>query len=244
MLKIANVIDIPTTLKDLKDQLLWGHNFVVQFWFQWNLILITLLYIFIIFLFKNNFLLILQLLAIFSYALQYSEYNKQFYNFLALENRESLGRLAEMIPYSVTGFSLASYEILIKLQKYKFKTIFFSLIVFCFIEKYEIFSVLNGVAYSGIKLNVHSISIIFLFFSFPMEKITNIYINKLLFCISSYTAGIFYLHWTVINYLKPFIIYIKNGELFGCIIVYLVCYIICHIGTKIFKNTKFKYLFN
>jgi len=244
ILKIIFNINISCTLEDLKNQLLWGNNFIIQFWFLWDLIMITLIFIVIIFLLKENSLFFFQLLGIFAYILQYSGINKTLYLYLSSEKKESLGRLVEMIPYSVTGFTLAFFEIINKIQNNKLKTFFLSLIIFSLIDKYEIFTKIDGIAYSGIKLNIHSISLIFLFSIFPTEKISNKLIFKFLINISKFTGGIFYLHWSIICYLKNFVMIVQEGSFIGCIIVYFICYMICFIGIKYFENTRFKYLFS
>lgn len=231
---------LPMTINDLLSQLFWGHNFIIQFWFQWDLIMITLIVVIITFLFKANNLFILILIAILAYALQYSEINKEIYIHLDYYKRESICRLAEMFPYSVTGLYLANFEIINKLNKNKVKSFLLSLIVFFFIEKYKIFISINGIAYSGMKLNIHSISLIFFFSIISSDKISN---NKSLRIITNYTAGIFYLHWSVIKFFKNFVKHIENGTFIGCILIYLICYIICFFGFKISKRTRFKYLF-
>ena len=58
-----------------------------------------------------------------------------------------------MIPFTITGFIMGNFGIIRKLQNNKVKTFVLSLIIFIFIDKYEIFYNLNGVAYPGIKIN-------------------------------------------------------------------------------------------
>jgi fucose 4-O-acetylase-like acetyltransferase len=178
-----------SSLKNLIYQLLWGNNFIKQLWFQWDLIIITILYFIILYSFKSNYLLIIQLLTILAYILQYSGINKKFYNRLRKEQKECLGRLVEVI-------------------------------------------------------NISSICIIFVFSLFPSEKITITLIKIILKYITNFTAGIFYLHWSIILYLKSNIKIIKNGSFSGIIVVYLICYTISFIGTKIFGKTKLKHLFS
>ena len=233
-----------SSLKNLIYQLLWGNNFIKQLWFQWDLIIITILYFIILYSFKSNYLLIIQLLTILAYILQYSGINKKFYNRLRTEQKECLGRFVEVIPYSVVGFSLASFGIIKKIKNYKFKTFVFSVLIYIMNEKYSIFSKVDGVAYPGIKLSISSICIIFVFSLFPSEKITITLIKIVLKYITNFTAGIFYLHWSIILYLKSNIKIIKNGSFSGIIVVYLICYTISFIGTKIFGKTKLKHLFS
>ena len=149
-----------------------------------------------------------------------------------------------MAPFASTGFTLASLNIINILLKQKIKTFIFSLLIFYSVEKYSVFSPINGIAYSGIKLNIKSLCVIFIFSLFPSDKIKNIVIENILKYITSYTAGIFYLHVTVSFYFQEIFKPIKDGSLTGLIIIYLICYIICFIGMKIFGKTTMKNLFS
>lgn len=231
------------SIKDLKNQLLWGCIFIIQFWFQWDLIILTIIYFILIFILKKNYLFYLQLLAFFAYFLQYSGYNLKFYKTLKYENKESLGRIAEVFPFTVTGLYLASLNIFDVLSLHKIKTLIFSSLTFCFLEIYSVFSQIKGIAYFGVDLNIKAISLIFISSLFPSEKIRSKKIKIFLRQISNYTGGIFYLHYTVYIYFKEFINLIKIRSFFGCIIIYLICYLLCLIGTKISGKSKFKYLF-
>lgn len=88
------------------------------------------------------------------------------------------------------------------------------------------------------------VSFIFIFSLFPSDKITNFKIEKIIKNMTNYTAGVYYLHLTIILYFRNYINPIKNGTLFGLFIIYLICYFICFIGMKIFGKTKLKNLFS
>ena len=239
---IKNIGKYP--IKELKNQLLWGNRFIIQFWFQWDLIMLTILFYAFIFIFKKYHLFCLQLLAIFAYFLQYSGYNFRFYQTLKPENKKCLGRIAEAIPYTVTGFSFASLKVFDILNAYKIKTLVFSTLAFIFLEKYSVFSEIKGVMYYGFNKNIRAISLIFIFLIFPSDKITNSKTKKFLRQLTNYTPGIFYLHYTVFVYSKIFIESIKSGTFFGCVIIYIITYLFCIIGTKISGKSKFKNLFS
>ena len=38
--------------------------------------------------------------------------------------------------------------------------------------------------------------------------------------------------------------YVSPRTIKGCIILYICCFIICDIGTRVFKNWRLRYLFN
>ena len=223
---------------------MWGDIFIAQFWFQWVLILLTSIFYFIFYISKKNFLFLMQILTFFSYILQYSGINKKFNNSLNKDKKLTVGRINEMIPFAATGFTLSCLGILEKIKLFKIKTLTFCLLIFGSLEKYQVFSGLKGgVAYPGILLNVRSICLIFSFSLFPSENINNITLQKIIRYITNYTAGVFYLHITIIKYFRKFIKPIKEGNLFGCVFIYLICYLISFIGSLIAGKSKFKFLF-
>ena len=193
--------------------------------------------------FKYNYILIFNLLLILAYFLQYSGYNYKFYNHLGVEKRECLGRFIEVLPYAVTGFTLSSLKIINKIQNYKFKTLIFCLLIYILIEKYSVFSRIKGVAYAGVNLNFSSICVILLFSLIGRNPKKTFIINFLKF-ITNYTAGVFYLHWSIIIYLQNYFLIIKKGCFSGCIIIYIICYLISLVGMKLFSKTKLKNLFS
>ena len=232
------------SFNDLKNQLIWGDIFIGQFWFQWVLIFLTSIFYSIRYISEKNFLFLIQILSYFSYILQYSGINKKFNDFLDKNKKLTVGRINEMIPFAVTGSALACLGIIKKIKLFKLKTLSFCILIFGSLEKYHVFSKLQGgVAYPGILLNVRSICLIFFFSLFPSENITNINLEKILRKITNYTTGIFYLHITIINYFKLFIKPIKYGNLYGCIVIYLICYLISFFGTSIVGKSKLKFLF-
>ena len=215
--------------------------FIMSFYFMYNNL--TIIFFTLVFKLNNNYLFYLQLLAFFAYFLQYSGYNLKFYKILRTENKECLGRIAEIFPFTVTGFYLASLNILDLLNIHKIKTLIFSSLIFCFLEIYSVFSKIKGISYSGIDKNIRAISLILTFSLFPSDQIVSKKSKIFLKHISNYTGGIFFLHYTIYMYFKKFIKLIERGTFFGCIIIYLICYLLCLIGAKISGKSKFKYLF-
>ena len=232
------------SFRDLKDQFIWGDIFVGQFWFQWVLILLTTIFYIIRFITKNHFLFCIQILTFLSYIIQYTGIDKKIDNSLAKNKRLTVGRINVMIPFAGAGVTLAFLNIIETIKLFRIKTMIFCILIFRSLDKYDIFSDLKGaVAYPGIKLYFRANCLIFFFSIFPSEKITNIKIQKILKHITNYTTGVYYLHITIIYYFKEFIRPIKEGNIYGCIIVYLICYIISFIGASLAGKTKFKFLF-
>lgn len=231
--------------EELKIQILWGHNYNYQFWFQWNLIVITIIIFIIIFIFRKYTLFVLYILLILFYFAQYSEYHyKNYFKKYPIYKGRTLGLFFESVPFSITGFILGYYKIFDILTKNKNEVLFLSLLVYKLLSDYDIFTNIKGVLYQGIKLNILSICLIFIFSLFPSDKIKNKFFSKFLISITNHTAGVYYMHLAVNNYLSVFIEANKNGTFLGLIITYIFCYYISFIGILFFRKTPLRYLFS
>jgi hypothetical protein len=86
-------------------------------------------------------------------------------------------------------------------------------------------------------------SLILIVASIPLEKI-NIRIYNIIKPITGYTGSIYYIHVYLNKLLKKYVSFKYNpGTIFTCIIYYFLCFLICFIDSKIFKNNILKYLF-
>ena len=171
------------SIKILLMQIILGDapKIPLHFWFLFDLIATNILFLFIIIIFKNNYILVLQLLMLFSYFLQYSKINLKLFKYL--NYKVALGRENEFIPFAVTGFLLFDLNIITKLNKHKFQTFIISLIILTLTRYYEFFSNFQGILYHGIKLNIRSVLLIILFSLISLEETKYkyyIYINKYL----------------------------------------------------------------
>ena len=227
----------------LKIQLIWGGGYNPLFYFHWDLIVNTFLFIIVNFIFRKYSIFILHILFTLSYALLYSGYLFNYINKLPDYKRIAEGNLLDLFPLSVTGYSLGFYKIINFLHKYKIRTLILSLLVYNVIEDYKIFANVRGIFYPGLKLHIQCLCLIFIFSLFPSEKISNKYLSKILFFITNYTGGVYYLHFNLHHYLIEFFKYFKNTTFTGVIIEYTICYYICFIGTLIFGRTPLKFLF-
>jgi len=236
---------LPDSYNELKLQLLWGHNFTPIFWFLWNLIAVTLLFIAIIAILRKYYLFFLQILLIFFYIAQYSgfHYKKIFKKYSPSCQGRTLGYFFEIVPLCITGFTLGYFKIIDILKRRRLKVIIISLMIYNVIEDYNIIPNIKGLLYQGIKINIQSVCLIFAFYLIPFDNIKNKYLLKFLIIITNYTAGIYYLHYSIRFYLGYYFDNIKNGTFCGLFITYFFCYIICFIGMLIFGKTSFKFLF-
>ena len=234
----------PYTFEILKLQILFGHMYMTQFWFLWSLIIITIIFNIVIFVFRKSSLFIFHLLLIISYQLQYSGYcyNNFFLNFPNY-NKYTISRTFGMFPLAVTGYTFGIYKIINSIQNSRIKTFIFSVIIYNNINNYKIFAPQPGDNYYGINLNIKAICIIFIFSLFPIDKIKSSFFQKLIILLTKYSGGIFYLHISIANFFRPYFNEIRNGTFFGIIINYNICDLISFFGMLVFRNTSLKYLF-
>ena len=151
----------PYNFEILKLQLLYGHMHVAQFWFLWNLIVITVIFHIIIFIFGKKSLFVLHLLLILSYKLQYSNYIAKYFSKFPRYNRFTFTRIFGMFPLAVTGFSFGFYKIINFIKNNQIKTLIFSFIIYNMINDYNIFTNQPIYYYYGINLNIKAICIIY-----------------------------------------------------------------------------------
>ena len=232
-----------TSFDVLIYQLLTGQGQeLFHFWYLFDLIFTTLLFMGIIKLFRKKYLFIINLLLIFSYYLQYSEYNKKIIPYF--RNIEGLKRENELLPFAVVGFTLNALNVLKILENYKFNSFIMCILIYNLTIDNEIFRNIFGISYHGIKLNVLAVCIVILFSLFPSNKIKNKKLINILKLITNYSGGIFYLHQLVQFFFKPYYNNIRNGTFTGIIQIYFISYIISVIGANIFYKTKLKFLFS
>lgn len=236
-------LNFKLSLNELKIQLMTGHCFMSVLWFHYNLIFATLLIIIIIFLSSNYFVLIMLNLCIFAFYFQYSNLNYKIFSKYSLYKKFTFGRFSEILPSCIIGFIIPSLHSLIILRKYRIYSIYFLLLIFLFLIKYNVFIYINGFYYQGIGLVVKSSLFFLIGLLMPYEKINNKYIVNIIKIITSYTSGIYFLHTNVERFMKKCIKLIKKKTFSGSIIIYIISYFISLIGAKIVGNNKFSCLF-
>ena len=223
-------------------QILAGHCFNGVFWFQWDLIFEIFVFIIIELIFHKYLVYIIINLGLLAYLFQYSQYNYNIFSKLNYERKYTFGRFSEIIPYSISGFILSYFKLISCFQRNKIKTVNICLFIFILIFKYQFFFEPKGFMYQGLRLNILS-NCFFIIFSMISSKFIIKYISKLILLISKFTPGIYYMHIPVMQYFSSIINVIKNKDIFGAILIYIICFIISIIGNFIFKKTILANLF-
>lgn len=208
-------------------QILIGNGIYVVFWFIFNLIFILLLFIIIIFITKKYMAF---LILIGTVVILISSSNK-YYTFW-----DGYNKIVSFSIRPITNtYNLGLIKIIEKNKTQK------CLLLCIFIILLWIGT--NNNYFKEILQKVFSIFLILIFHSIPFGKLKFSifsFINKA----SRYTGGIYYIHLFVYSLLKKYISFIFNSRnMFMCIILYFLCYFICFIGSKLFKNNILKYLF-
>ena len=243
--------DRHVSFKNLITQLIIGNIFHQIFWFQFNLIFSTLIFTIISFIFKKNLYEIMLLFGILSLYLNLSHIWFNFFSsfsgkkiFTRFLKTYSITSLNEFIPLSSLGCALSSMNILEKIKSKEFilllQIIMLSLLHILF--KFNIFVPIKGFRYSNSFLYMSSSTILFLLFGSLQSDESKIL--KLIFTnIGKYSGGIYYIHTLLYDYLSKKIYFFHSRTYFSSITIYFICYFICFIGYKIFRNNNFKYLF-
>ena len=193
------------------------------------------------FLTKKNYLFVLELIYISSYILRYSDLNYNFFSQFSGNIKLSIGIFVEVMPMSISGSLMASLNIVELINKYNKKSIFLSCCWLIFIYNYNLFTNIKGLVYGGIILDICSILSFIIFYLNPINYIQSSIFYRIIYQITNYTQGIYSLHLIMQKFLNSKFITIKNGNFFGCVIIYILSYIISFIGEKITKKTKLIY---
>ena len=242
LLYIIFKINLSNSFYDLESQLLTGHSFIPPLWFQWCLIFQTFLFIVIELIFHKYIIFIFLNIKIVSYFLQYSSINYYLFENVNKEQKYTFGRILEIFPYSISGFFIAYFEIIIKFKKDRIKTIYLCIIVFSLYYKYDIIKKPIGFYYQGLKLNIQSICL-FICFSLIPKNIIPKSLTKITKQISLFSPGIYYLHYPLLLYFENLFLSVKKRTIYGSLFIYIISYLASFIGNKFVIKTKLKNLF-
>lgn len=208
-------------------------------WFQFDLIVISIIICIIIFLFRNNYALVIlkSLIPLFFI------FNKKYENYLIIYKRiGSIKRLSGSFIYSISGFLLGSISALENLSNKRKKVFLLIIPVIILVSQYKnIIRISNR--FGIIIIDIVAIILFFNFAVIPLENYPKNFIKQIIKILTSYTGGIYYIHYGVRSIFSPYFKIIKNCNLISCIVNYLLCYFICLIGFRILKNSKLRYLF-
>ncbi|MDO4197504.1 MAG: acyltransferase [Erysipelotrichaceae bacterium] len=230
------------TTMDLLYQVFTGHSSKLNsaMWFQFDLIIITALFCLIYSKDKKTGLVLTLIITALSIYLQISGINYSFFNGMIFELKYPLGRLAEMIPYATLGFLLKYFDILDTLKKHRYISIIVATILFIagFIIKWPTFSDFGYGGFTKLYLCIFPVIIAYLF---PFEYLTK-GIKEILLKLCENTLGIYCMHILVAKLIKVFLPVIYSETFIGCIIIYVVSYLISCIIKALFTRSAHNFI--
>lgn len=109
------------TKEDLIYQLLYGSRYLAVLWFQWNLILLTIVFYLINIIFRQHLNFIIIILSIGSFIYQYNGNNVKRFKNEIYDKRYTFGRFLEICPMAVIGFLFNFTQILIYCKLHQFR---------------------------------------------------------------------------------------------------------------------------
>ena len=225
-------------IRSIYMQLLIGYYFYRVFWFQFDLIIITIFILIVRFSF-NNYLICLRIIGPCLFFI-----NEYYYNSLNIYN-DLIGSIRPLLIsfiYSLTGFFLGHRFIIKKLQNIKF--IAFILIIPAFILIYYNKKLIEiSISVNVLIVDIVIICLFICFALIPFELFKKDIIYRIVKQLTSYTGGIYYIHVGVKRTLSTYYKILSFGDFKSCAINYLISYFICFVGSTIFQKTKLKYLF-
>lgn len=229
-------------VQDVFWQLILGSVETVNppLWYLADLIFLTLLYGILLSRIKNKkyktiFVIITCAIAIFT---QYSGVNYFCFSDLAYEQKYTLGRVMEMIPYAGIGILLAIYMRENFLEKWYVQLVLWMFII---ISVHVTQDMPLGFFYQGMQRIESTTLIIVAFIAFPIHMLP----SKILILfeeLSKYTLGVYCVHWNVgkillaVNSAIGFELRGKGLALFIYIISFLVIYMLSKIPSKFIKK--------
>lgn len=230
------------TLKDLLKQFIIGLPVHGLFWFHFNLIFESLFFAIISFLFKSKFLQITHFFAIFFIYLHVSRIHFNYLNCFRRKYISNLESLIELSPLSIIGLSFGSINLLKKIKNIPsyFRIILLFLIILIF--RYDIFKPIPGFKYPDIFIYTSASLLLIIFFgSFYLDKskLITILINN----ISRFSGGIYYIHTIISHFSINGISFTNNKNYFSAFLIFIICFFICFLGNRLFKNNNLKYIF-
>ena len=155
----------------------------------------------------------------------------------------SVKPITSNLIFAVIGFNLSSIYIIDNLHKLRKKAIFMIMLLLYLIKKYKYIFYINPF-FNEMNIILVSSGLFILFALIPIDKIQNNNIIFIIKHITSYTGGIYYLHPIFgENILNKWSKLVRYRTFRGCLLIYIITYFVCLIGSNLFRKSNFRYLF-
>ena len=225
------------SIRDLIMQIAFGSNdrLNAPLWFQWEIIVLTILFILLYKIFKKYTSIVLVVLMVVCYIVQYTNINLYLYTMMPYELYNDIGRFFEVLPLASVGFIIADIKVIDKLENKRWlSVVFLILAIICIIFVERIPTPFITFAYAGVKHLIVATLLFLSFYLIPFEKLPDS-ITKIIKWLASYTMGIYFIHWMVGKvcdalWMSKFGV---QKTLLETFVIFVLCLIICVIIDKI-----------
>lgn len=213
--------------KDLILQLVFGGSQYIapQFWFQFDLIVATLLFWCVCKFCGKYSRYVIAALGVFALLAQYMLWNYNIFCHFEYAVWYAGGRFAEMLPFAAAGFILADADIMEKLkQKWVLTAASCAAIMLLISYVASIPRPLYGFAYEGGNLLLYGVLAFMLLYVLPVSKLPAAVLSVLKF-LSRYSFGVFCIHYIFGWYWSEAVcasLGWKDGTQLQCLVLYAV----------------------
>ena len=229
LLDVTTGLNLEIGIKDLLWQLTFGHSINQTEWFQIDLIVITAVFILGFKLFKKKAIIFTIGMGYLALFLQYSGINGALFDNMQYPFNTGyitypVGRIMEMVPYTVLGILICKYSLLKRIEKHKCVVIPFSVLILYFMFNFSVFTgVGRSYGYSGMYYIVMGTVSVALFYALPLRAIPKI-CKKVIYFVARYNMSVYFMHRLVaaIIYNTQFnsLFGMRQGSIHDCIIIY------------------------
>lgn len=209
-------------LKDFFVQCITGHSYNEPMWFQFVLIVVTLLFFIISVACQDNKRVVcwvFGVLTVLALCLQYTSLNFRMFSPLDYSLRYPLGRICEMLPYAFAGMVL---PLAVKMEKWK-RVLLVGLLLSGSVLLYFFHDAPLGFGYQGIRILLISISVFLAFKLISFGRMPE-RMKKVILTLSKYTLGIYCAHLLIERGIHHLLTHLSWGRLYGsflyCVVVY------------------------
>lgn len=221
-------------IEDLFLQIIFGHSINQSMWYQFDLLIITLVF-YAAFRYIPQKITVRLLIgvSICTLIIQYLGISYPLFDSLGDEFKYSIGRLFEVFPYATLGFLFYYFRILEKFNN-NWNVYFPITLLFLFISfRFNVFPTKVGFGYSGLNLIIMSMCLIFV--ANTLNRVISRKQYKFITVVSQYTLGIYCMH-RLVGSIFAKIFNLLDASFIGfayCILIYIICYLISLMMARI-----------
>lgn len=220
-------------------QLFLGHSINQTLWFQFDLVVMTVLFLAVFRLHKKAALSVSLFLAYLAVASQYFGINGSLFQNVNWPKTICgtyfskdyvifpIGRFAEMVPYAVIGIFMCYYKVFDKIKVRKIETCIGSVLAILLVYKGNLFNMLyeSGWGYQGlyrVAMGVFTVT----FFAGISADIVPVAVKKVISAVSKHTMAVYFMHRLIAAILYHTglaqMLNMTKGSIYDCLIIFII----------------------